>query len=146
MSPGPLAAEAYGSRTTAPDMLRFIHANMNLLNLDDTLRRAIINTRTGYYRIGVMTQDLIWEQYRYPIPLSGLLQGNSDQVMFEENPAVKIDPPSRPRERCRDKQDGLDERLRGVRRVHSADERRGSFCSRTSRTLSRNGSRPPIAS
>ncbi len=96
MSPGPLAAEAYGIRTTAPDMLRFIDANMNLVHLDDTLRRAIINTHTGYYRIGMMTQDLIWEQYRYPIPLSGLLQGNSDQVMFEENQAVKIDPPSRP--------------------------------------------------
>jgi CubicO group peptidase (beta-lactamase class C family) len=77
-------------------MLRFIDANMNLVKLDDTLRRAIINTHTGYYRIGVMTQDLIWEQYRYPIPLSGLLQGNSDQVMFEESEAVKIDPPSRP--------------------------------------------------
>jgi beta-lactamase class C len=96
MAPGPLAAEAYGIRTTAPDMLRFIDANMNLINLDDTLRRAIINTHTGYYRIGVMTQDLVWEQYRYPIPLSGLLEGNSDQVISEENQAVKIDPPSRP--------------------------------------------------
>jgi beta-lactamase class C len=96
MSPGPLAAEAYGIRTTASDMLRFIDANMNLIHLDDTLRRAIIGTHTGYYRIGVMTQDLAWEQYRYPIPLPGLLQGNSDQVMFEENRAVKIDPPSRP--------------------------------------------------
>ncbi|MGZ3523050.1 MAG: class C beta-lactamase [Vulcanimicrobiaceae bacterium] len=96
MSPGPLAAEAYGIRTTAPDMLRFIDANMNLVNLDDTLRRAIINTHTGYYRIGEMTQDLIWEQYRYPIPLSGLLLGNSDQVMFEENQVVKMEPPSRP--------------------------------------------------
>ncbi|HEY8312503.1 MAG TPA: serine hydrolase, partial [Gemmatimonadaceae bacterium] len=96
MAPGPLAAEAYGIRTTAPDMLRFIDANMNLVNLDDTLRRAIINTHTGYYRVGTMTQDLIWEQYRYPTQLSALLQGNSDQVMFKENPVVKIDPPSRP--------------------------------------------------
>jgi beta-lactamase class C len=96
MSPGPLAAEAYGIRTTAPDILRFIDANMNLVHLDDTLRRAIINTHTGYYRIGTMTQDLIWEQYPFPISLSGLLQGNSDQIIFEENQAVKIDPPSRP--------------------------------------------------
>ena len=96
MSPGPLAAEAYGIRTTAPDILRFIDANMNLVHLDDTLRRAIINTHTGYYRIGTMTQDLIWEQYPYPISLSGLLQGNSDQIIFEENQAVNIDPPSRP--------------------------------------------------
>jgi CubicO group peptidase (beta-lactamase class C family) len=96
MSPGPLAAEAYGIRTTAPDILRFVDANMNLVHLDDTLRRAIINTHTGYYRIGVMTQDLIWEQYPYSIPLSALLQGNSDQMIFEEHQAVKIDPPSRP--------------------------------------------------
>ena len=96
MAPGPLAPEAYGIRTTAPDMLRFLDANMNLIHLDDTLRRAITDTHTGYYRIGAMTQDLIWEQFRYPISLSGLLQGNSDHVMFEPNPAVKIEPPSRP--------------------------------------------------
>lgn len=96
LAPGPLAAEAYGIRTTAPDMLRFLDANMNLVPLGDTLRRAIINTHTGYYQIGAMTQDLIWEQYRNPISLSGLLQGNSDHVAFEENPVGKIDPPSRP--------------------------------------------------
>jgi beta-lactamase class C len=96
MSPGPLAAEAYGVRTTAPDLLRFIDANMNLIHLDDTLRRALVDTHTGYYRIGVMTQDLVWEQYRYPAALSDLLQGNSDQMILEENPAAKIDPPSPP--------------------------------------------------
>ncbi len=97
MLPGPLAAEAYGIRTTATDVLRFIDANMDLLKLDDALRRAIIDTHTGYYRIGMMTQDLIWEQYRYPIPLSDLLQGNSDQVIFEDNRAVNIYPPSQPK-------------------------------------------------
>lgn len=96
MSPGPLAAEAYGIRTTAPDMLRFIDANMNLVTLDDTLRRAIIDTHTGYYRIGAMTQDLIWEQYHYPIALSGPLQGNADHVIFDENPVATIVPPTQP--------------------------------------------------
>ena len=93
MSPGPLAAEAYGVRTTAPDMLRFLDANMGLANVDETLRRAIVDTHTGYYRVGAMTQDLIWEQYRYPAPLSALLQGNSEHVMFDENPAVAVQPP-----------------------------------------------------
>jgi beta-lactamase class C len=96
LSPGPLAAEAYGIRTTALDLLRFVDANMNLVGLDDTLRRAIINTHTGYYRIGAMTQDLIWEQYCYPTALSGLLQGNSDKVRFEENEVAKVVPPSHP--------------------------------------------------
>ena len=69
---------------------------MNTVHLDETLRRAIIKTHTGYYRTAGMTQDLIWEQYRYPIPLAGLLQGNSDQMTFKENRVSKIDPPSRP--------------------------------------------------
>jgi beta-lactamase class C len=97
MSPGPLAAEAYGIRTTAPDMLRFIDANMNLARIDATLRRAIIETHSGYDEIGAMTQDLIWEQYRYPIPLAALLQGNSDGLIFDEHRVRAIDPPSPPR-------------------------------------------------
>ena len=97
MSAGPLAAEAYGIRTTAPDMLRFIDTNMNLIVLDNTLRRAIVATHTGYYRIGAMTQDSVWEQYPYPTPLSALLQGNSDQVVFEEKRVVGIEPPSNPK-------------------------------------------------
>lgn len=96
MLPGPLAAEAYGIRTTAGDMLRFVDANMNLIDLDDTLRRAIIDTHMGYYRLAAMTQDLVWEQYREPVQLSALLQGNSDKVLFEENAVVKIEPPSAP--------------------------------------------------
>jgi beta-lactamase class C len=96
IDPGPLAAEAYGIRTTASDMLRFVDANMNLIQVGDTLQRAIIDTHTGYYRIGAMTQDLVWEQYHYPAPLSGLLEGNSNHIAFEANPAVKIDPPSHP--------------------------------------------------
>jgi beta-lactamase class C len=83
-------------RTTANDMFRFIDANMGLLKFDDMLRRAIVATHTGYYLIGMMTQDLIWEQYRYPLPLSDLLQGNSDQLSFEENRAVELSLPLKP--------------------------------------------------
>lgn len=97
MSAGPLAAPAYGIRSTAPDLLRFIDANMDLLPLGGTLRRAIADTHTGYYRIGAMTQDLVWEQYRYPVSLPDLLQGNSERMIFEENPAAKIVPPMPPK-------------------------------------------------
>lgn len=97
MSPGPLAAEAYGIRTTANDLLRFLDANMGLLELDNVIRRAIIDTHISYYRVGMLTQDLIWEQYRYPTPLLTLLRGNSDQLLFEENHAVHISPPLEPR-------------------------------------------------
>jgi beta-lactamase class C len=97
MSAGPLAPEAYGIRTTAPDLLRFIDANMNLIRIDDRLRRAIIETHCGYYGVGAMTQDLIWEQYGYPVSLAALRQGNSKRMLFEENRVRAIDPPSSPR-------------------------------------------------
>ncbi len=96
MTLGPLGLEAYGIRTTASDMLRFIDANMDLVDLNAPLRRAIVATHTGYYRIGAMTQDLVWEQYQIPVQLPALLQGNSEHMVFEENRAVELDPPARP--------------------------------------------------
>jgi beta-lactamase class C len=93
MAPGVLWAEAYGVRTTAGDLLRFVEANMGMLDLDGKLQQAISDTHTGYYRIGAMTQDLIWEQYPYPVPLADLLAGNSAQVALEANPATELNSP-----------------------------------------------------
>ena len=98
MTSGLLAAEAYGVRTTAGDLLRFVEANMKMLELEAKWQRAITGTHTGYYRIGAMTQDLIWEQYSYPVALKDLLAGNSADVSLKANPAVKLDPPSPPRD------------------------------------------------
>ena len=97
LAPGVLASEAYGVRSTAGDMLRFIGAQMALQPIDGDLQAAIMATHTGYYAVGSMTQDLIWEQYRYPAALSDLLAGNSAKVSYEPNPVVMIDPPSAPR-------------------------------------------------
>lgn len=98
MTPGPLAAETYGIRTTIGDMLRFVGANLGLISIDGDLQNAITATHTGYYKIGSMTQDLIWEQYRYPVDLEDLLAGNSATIGGEANPAVRIDPPSPPQD------------------------------------------------
>lgn len=98
MTPGVLAAEAYGARTTTADLLRFVEANMKMIALEEKWQRAITGTHTGYYRIGAMTQDLIWEQYLYPVKLADLLVGNSAEVSLKANPAVKLDPPSPPRD------------------------------------------------
>ncbi len=96
MSPGMLAAEAYGVRTTAGDLLRFVEANMALIDLDATLQRAVIATHTGYDRVGPMTQDLVWEQYHYPADLRDLLAGNGDAMALQANPVTRLDPPSQP--------------------------------------------------
>jgi beta-lactamase class C len=44
-----------------------------------------------------MTQDLVWEQYPYPVELKDLLAGNSAEVIYEANPAARLDPPLSPR-------------------------------------------------
>ena len=97
MTPGPLASEAYGVRTTAGDLLRFVDSNMDLIPVEEPLRRAIQRTHTAYYRLGAMSQDLIWEQYRDPVSLAALVRGNSNDVIFGDNAVVPIRPPSPPR-------------------------------------------------
>lgn len=98
MSPGILEAETYGIRTTAGDLLRFVEANLGMLALDSKWQRAITDTHTGYYQIGGMTQDLVWEQYPYPVDLQTLLAGNSDDMILKPHPVTKLDPPVAPRD------------------------------------------------
>ncbi len=97
MAPGMLAAEAYGIKTTAAAMLRFLDANMNLISLDATLQRAITDTHTGYFKAGGMTQDLIWEQYPYPVALKTLLDGNASSMVLDARPVTAMKPPQEPR-------------------------------------------------
>jgi beta-lactamase class C len=97
LKPGVLSAEAYGIKTTATDLLRFLDANMGLVKLSEDLQRAVVATHTGYFKAGVLTQDLIWEQYPYPVDLKTLLEGNSAQMILNPTPATPITPPLPPR-------------------------------------------------
>jgi CubicO group peptidase (beta-lactamase class C family) len=98
MVPGVLAPEAYGIKTTAGDMLRFIAANMGMLDINERLQHAIAGTHAGYDRIGSMTQDLIWEQYDDRVGLKELREGNSDRMLLQANPATRLDPAAPPRD------------------------------------------------
>jgi beta-lactamase class C len=98
MTAGVLSSEAYGVRTTAADMLLFVEANMNLIELDGKLQRAITDTHSGYFTAGPMTQDLIWEQYPYPVALQTLLDGNSPAMIFDATPATENKPAQKPRQ------------------------------------------------
>jgi beta-lactamase class C len=97
LKPGVLFAETYGIKTTANDLLRFLDANMGLVKLSEDLQRAVDATHTGYFKAGVLTQDLIWEQYPYPVDLKTLLEGNSARIIFNPTPATPIVPPLPPR-------------------------------------------------
>ncbi|AIY40724.1 Beta-lactamase [Collimonas arenae] len=74
MNKGILGSEAYGIKSSTIDMIRFIDANMQTIKLDQKLQKAITDTHTGYYKSGEITQDLIWEQYAYPVELNDCWQ------------------------------------------------------------------------
>ncbi|MGO6685046.1 class C beta-lactamase [Rhizobium leguminosarum] len=97
MTPAILSSEAYGVKSTASDMIRFIDANMGLVELDGKLQQAITNTHMGYFDVGAMTQDLIWEQYSYPATLTTLMDNNSS-AMLKTIPVKQLTPATEPRE------------------------------------------------
>ncbi len=97
MTNGVLSSEAYGVKTTATDMVRFIDANMSMVKNSELLQRAILDTHTGYFKTREMTQDLIWEQYPIPVQPNVLLDGNSKSMIFESTPVTQIIPPEKPR-------------------------------------------------
>jgi len=96
VSPGVLDAEAYGVKSTSADMLRFIDANLQNGVTDTALQRALARTHIGYFKAGDLTQDLIWEQYAYPVALKTLLAGNANAMAYESVNATAIDPPLPP--------------------------------------------------
>jgi beta-lactamase class C len=93
---GALDAQAYGIKTTAGDLLRFVDANIDPSALDEPLRRAIAATHVGHYRVGPMTQSLGWEIYAWPTTLETLLEGNSSDMARKPQAAEKLDPSIEP--------------------------------------------------
>ena len=96
VAPAILASEAYGVKTNTADLIRFIDANMGLIELDEKLQRAITDTHIGYFTAGNITQDLIWEQYSDTSALERLLAGNSNNMIYQTNTATKLSPPLPP--------------------------------------------------
>ncbi|AHF68431.1 MULTISPECIES: class C beta-lactamase [Pseudomonas] len=98
LNPGVLAAEAYGMKSGSGDLIRFVEANMGMVQTSPALQRALADTRIGYFKSGSMTQDLIWEQYDAPLTLDALLEGNSSKMAYETQPATALNPPLAPRQ------------------------------------------------
>ena len=96
VSPGPSDAEAYGVKSSAADMIRFVQANIDPGGLAAPMRGAVDCTHVGRFRIGDTVQGLGWEQYRAPVSLPVLLAGNSTKMSGEPNPATRLEPPQAP--------------------------------------------------
>ncbi|NUG57885.1 ADC family extended-spectrum class C beta-lactamase [Acinetobacter baumannii] len=91
VNPGPLdAAPAYGVKSTLPDMLSFIHANLNPQKYPADIQRAINETHQGRYQVNTMYQALGWEEFSYPATLQTLLDRNSEQIVMKPNKVTAI--------------------------------------------------------
>lgn len=93
VGPGALDSEAYGVKTSAADLLRYVEANIQPSSLEGPMQRAIATTQTGYYKVGEMIQGLGWEFYNYPASLDTLLAGNSSQMVYEPHKVQWLNPP-----------------------------------------------------
>lgn len=93
VTPGPLDEQAYGIKTTATDLIRFVQANIDPGALEDEpLRQAILATQIARFRIGSLVQGFGWEQFPYPLSREALLAGNSEEIIFEAQPAQALAP------------------------------------------------------
>jgi beta-lactamase class C len=93
VNPGVFDAEAYGVKSSAADMIRFVQANIDPSRLAEPMRQAVECTHTGWFRIGDTVQGLGWEQYRAPVTLAQLQAGNSEKMSRGLNPATRLQPP-----------------------------------------------------
>ena len=98
LNPGILGNEAYGVKTTARDLIHFTELSLGQGDASPLVRKALADTRTGYFRVGPMVQDLIWEQYPYPVEVKSLLVGNSNKMAYENNGAIALNPPLAPQQ------------------------------------------------
>lgn len=90
VNPGPLDAPAYGVKSTLPDMLSFIHANLNPQKYPTDIQWAINETHQGRYQVNTMYQALGWEEFSYPATLQTLLDSNSEQIVMKPNKVTAI--------------------------------------------------------
>jgi beta-lactamase class C len=94
VTPAVLDAEAYGVKTSAADLIRFVEANIRPDTLEPAPRQAVEDTHIGYFKVGEMVQGLGWEQYPWPVTLEQLLAGNSSDMSMKPNAATPLTPPS----------------------------------------------------
>jgi beta-lactamase class C len=91
--PGVFDAQAYGVKSTAADMLRFVQANIDPSRLEPAMQRAVTGTHVGYFKTETMVQGLGWEQLPYPATLAALLAGNAPALIYDPNPVTQIAAP-----------------------------------------------------
>ncbi|WP_273792667.1 OCH family extended-spectrum class C beta-lactamase [Brucella anthropi] len=96
VSRGALDAQAYGIKTTALDLARFVELNIDSSSLEPDFQKAVSATHTGYYHVGANNQGLGWEFYSYPTTLKTLLAGNSSDMALKSHKIETFSQPLQP--------------------------------------------------
>lgn len=89
---GLLGEEAYGVRSSAADLTRYLAAQMALVRVAPELAQALQTTRRGFFRTEFYVQDMVWEQYTLPVDKERLLAGNSRKMISGDHPVTAISP------------------------------------------------------
>lgn len=94
--PGAFDAEAYGLKSTASDMLRWLHMLVDPERMPPPLRQAMGCTLIPRYQAGALQQGMGWEMIPFPGSLQALLEGNGTRTVLEPLPVEAIAPSSPP--------------------------------------------------
>lgn len=96
-NPGLIASAAYGgAKTTSADLIRYVSLNMQEAPLNPKWQRALTDTQVAQYESAAVAQGLAWERYPYPLKLERLLVGNSETLIFGDNPVRRSGNASQP--------------------------------------------------
>jgi beta-lactamase class C len=90
VNPGAFDAQAYGIKSSASDMLRFLQAVLDPDRMPPAIRQALAVTTTPRYQIGPMQQGMGWEMYAPPWSLPDLQQGNGPITVLQPQPAKAL--------------------------------------------------------
>ena len=92
VTPGVLDDEAYGVKSNARDLLRLLDLHLGHAEASEDLRIALDRIRQGQARTDDYVQDMIWEQYPWPVDIEQMLRGNSADYVWDPQPMTTINP------------------------------------------------------
>ena len=98
VTPGVLDSEAYGVKSSARDMLKLLDAELGNVAVSEELHAAIRRTQEGQFETSAFTQDMIWEQYPWPVDLETMTVGNGYGFILDAQPVKRIAPPLPPQQ------------------------------------------------
>lgn len=92
VAPGVLDAEAYGVKSSARGMLKFLDAELGNAVIASEPKAAIHRTQEGQFKTATFTQNMIWERYPWSVPLETMTSGNGHDFILRPQSVEKTIP------------------------------------------------------